>query len=448
MITTSKIVKLKPNKQFYKWANAHFTKLVLIRNVEKVQTTDRKKYREIIVKKLRKNTNFYNLSQTIYFSVTLANKSRMEYQTYQAHKSIDKITLQETITYRLYAITVYTDNEVRNYRKDYGDTWYHGALFSFSYYWNVEYHDYPVFNYKKSPLRYIDLSNVNRYDFKHTYLKRELLEQLQKHGMNKLFREVISDYGNHFDYRKLGKKRLIKYRKIIKRHDYSYSDLLLFLYFKEKNIQFNPSAVSYVELRTLDEYENLGLQTSVEKMLRYLVKQQKDLQYYNDYISMVQKVKAELDNYWLYPKDLTEAHDRMAETITKIENKGKDKKLLEEMKNHFYLEYTNETYSIMLPTQSNDLRKEGKALRHCVYNYVDKIAEGKTIVLFVRKNEELTKPYFTVELQKNVIVQVHTDHNEMVADKEYKNMLLEEKEKVLSFLQEWQSKVLGKVQVA
>ena len=43
---------------------------------------------------------------------------------------------------------------------------------------------------------------------------------------------------------------------------------------------------------------------------------------------------------------------------------------------------------------------------HCVGNYVPQVAKGSTVILFIRRKESPDKPYVTVEVKKNKIVQV------------------------------------------
>lgn len=58
-------------------------------------------------------------------------------------------------------------------------------------------------------------------------------------------------------------------------------------------------------------------------------------------------------------------------------------------------------YSILIPTSIENLIEEGNALNHCVGSYVDRVINGSSKILFVRRNEELNKPFVTFELNKN-----------------------------------------------
>lgn len=60
---------------------------------------------------------------------------------------------------------------------------------------------------------------------------------------------------------------------------------------------------------------------------------------------------------------------------------------------------SNKELQIVCPKQANDLVDEGKALHHCVGGYIDSVAEGRSLIVFVRRVEEPKKPYVTVEVR-------------------------------------------------
>ena len=58
-----------------------------------------------------------------------------------------------------------------------------------------------------------------------------------------------------------------------------------------------------------------------------------------------------------------------------------------------------------------ELTAEGKALHHCVGGYIKRMAEGETAIFFLRKANEPDKPFYTLELQKQRVIQCRTEHN-------------------------------------
>ena len=54
--------------------------------------------------------------------------------------------------------------------------------------------------------------------------------------------------------------------------------------------------------------------------------------------------------------------------------------------------------AIVAPKQSGDLNQEGKILSHCVASYIDPVINGTENILFIRRNDILSCPYFTMDL--------------------------------------------------
>ena len=66
-------------------------------------------------------------------------------------------------------------------------------------------------------------------------------------------------------------------------------------------------------------------------------------------------------------------------------------------------------------------------MRHCVGSYVERVANGKCVILFVRKSNDINKPFVTMEyaVRDNSIIQIKAFANGK-ADKE-----------VLDFIKKW-----------
>lgn len=75
-------------------------------------------------------------------------------------------------------------------------------------------------------------------------------------------------------------------------------------------------------------------------------------------------------------------------------------------------EFADDKYSIVIPTCPDDLVKEGNELHHCVKTYIDRVINKKTNIVFVRKNDNLDKPFYTIEITNdNTIRQIHGNFN-------------------------------------
>lgn len=143
----------------------------------------------------------------------------------------------------------------------------------------------------------------------------------------------------------------------------------------------------------------------VQKVADYLLRQQNmNFADYRDYLHDCDKLGMNMKNKKvLFPDDLIKAH---AETSMKI--KLESDKLLETNFKRFEKEITSmeEPYLygeyLIRPAESPaELHVESQVLHHCVRTYVNRVADGQTSILFIRKQEEPDKPLFTLELNKD-----------------------------------------------
>lgn len=138
------------------------------------------------------------------------------------------------------------------------------------------------------------------------------------------------------------------------------------------------------------------------------------VQDYGDYLGWINKLGIRKDKRVIYPKNFGQAHD----TVMEQYEEAKDSVVLEAFKTA-ETTITGMTEPFVLgnlmirPAASpSELQKESKALNHCVRTYVDRVASGKTSILFIRKVEEPDTPWFTLELDcSGRVVQCRGDHN-------------------------------------
>lgn len=122
-------------------------------------------------------------------------------------------------------------------------------------------------------------------------------------------------------------------------------------------------------------------------------------------------------------KDINELHryHNMLIEINIADKEARDKeeqerlnklaaKLYDQRKEKF--EYADDNFSIVIPEEMNKITKEGVYLHHCVGGYISRVAEGRTNILFLRKNENIDIPFFTIEVNNhNEIIQIHGLYN-------------------------------------
>ena len=146
---------------------------------------------------------------------------------------------------------------------------------------------------------------------------------------------------------------------------------------------------------------------------------------YEDYLRMVDKLE-EKDNF--KPKfssydDLVTMHDNVAILASSVVDNWKIRKFKELHENVWSkFEFKQDEkknkdgdivqeglpFVVVAPKTPFDLAREGTILHHCVKSYIDRVAEGQTNIMFIRKKDEHEIPFFTVEItNEKVIEQVH-----------------------------------------
>ena len=153
---------------------------------------------------------------------------------------------------------------------------------------------------------------------------------------------------------------------------------------------------------------------------------------YRDYLEMGSELGYDFsDEFVLFPRNLTEAHDttnllhdkREAE-IYNARIAGAYQSLTEQYG------FSDDTYAIIPPKSSEELVAEGHKLHHCVGTYARRIAAGESIVLFLRQKANLEEPFCTLEIKDGEITQKRGYDN------------CETCSEVLAFLSVWEQRFL------
>lgn len=133
--------------------------------------------------------------------------------------------------------------------------------------------------------------------------------------------------------------------------------------------------------------------------------------FYSDYLSMVERIN-DFENFRPFFRtedDIKKMHDAAMVVYELKRNAVKQEAFNSCSKKWKKWEYKeNEKFATIAPVLPSDLAKEGTTLHHCVRSYIDRVAEGRTNIMFIRKKEDLSEPFFTVEVSNDgFIEQVH-----------------------------------------
>ena len=193
----------------------------------------------------------------------------------------------------------------------------------------------------------------------------------------------------------------------------------------------------------------INYRLSLEKTLKYFIKTGCNHNEWIHYVSMLIKLRYKLDKSNLYPKDFRKSDNRVSNEYMRnldIIKQNEDifhnnliKNISIGLHNNkelckFFI--GSDGLQVLIPETVDELRREGKALHNCLGTYVDRYAEGKTLIFFVRRIEDPTAPYIAMEYCHGRVVQCRYNYNKRVEDEKiigFTNALAEAlaKEKIL-----------------
>lgn len=118
----------------------------------------------------------------------------------------------------------------------------------------------------------------------------------------------------------------------------------------------------------------------------------------NDYVEMQTSLGVSFEKY---PNDLMMVHNiANVNKMLAAESENFDSQAFNEAVNKYRnLEYSTKDFTVIVPERFSDLFIEGATLNHCVANYISKVTNGSTKILFLRKREDLQSPFYTVAIE-------------------------------------------------
>ena len=116
----------------------------------------------------------------------------------------------------------------------------------------------------------------------------------------------------------------------------------------------------------------------------------------------------------LKPSRIRDAHNKLGRIVDIIGCSGQITKYtaaIEERheKEAASTEYTDGSYSILMPKNAIEIIREGRELQHCVgrAGYIQAMAAGRCTILFLRDNKDLNTPLITIEVRDGSIMQCY-----------------------------------------
>lgn len=255
------------------------------------------------------------------------------------------------------------------------------------------------------------------------YNKQPKLEMLSKIGFTNLI-------NNTNLVRKLDNKKFCKwlYKQSVELQDFekSYLTGVDMIYAYNHNISPVQAQSTRQNKLALKGFINIYPDFDVDKTINYLVKNNVSVNTYKDLIDALAYLKLDLkDTKNIYPNNFLYWHDYYTEQVNIDKNKETDLMLEKQCKKYSKLlqDFSNDLI-LIFPHNTNDFIEEGKTLHHCVgrMGYNKKMASDKSLIIFVRKKEEMNKPYVTMEYDQHTkqILQLYAE-NDTTPNNDVKN---------------------------
>ena len=142
---------------------------------------------------------------------------------------------------------------------------------------------------------------------------------------------------------------------------------------------------------------------------------------YRDYLNECKELGYHMDSTVVtMPKDMFAAHQRTMHLCAEKRTAASTQKLAKQDAKRHDLEVVDMELGLILrlPRTCAEIIEEGAKLDHCVGEYADRHADGKTTILFLRTMGHPETPYYTVEVGNDIsIVQCHGFRNEHHSEK-------------------------------
>lgn len=266
--------------------------------------------------------------------------------------------------------------------------------------------------------------------FLESSLEHPKIEHLVKVG----FYTLTSDWaygrvcGSDFDETQNRTHRLLQVQKedlpFLHDLDVNIRNLRVFQKYCAENIKDRKQLLIWQKDNDLNtDLLDLLIYMTPHKLMCYFEKQLKDVPYFNsmgrvveeyrDYLRMSRQLHYDLNNsFVLFPADCHNAHDKAMQHVNRkaaAKERRAFRRVYQRIQNS--LDFEKGGMQIIYPKDPDEIVKEGQALHHCVGSYVSSVANKKCIILFLRKTEELDKPFFTIEVRNGEVRQIHGQNN-------------------------------------
>lgn len=274
---------------------------------------------------------------------------------------------------------------------------------------------------KKTCLRYCSYETAPNWSFSPFVVflcesaKYPAYEKLIKAGFGQLVKSKFFHSGIRFNHKGSTPQQILKLNAVEMKYLQgctadTYKNYLLF----RDNINISGSMEQRLEIfgrvgHCLDDIIRIADKTGLShtKVINYIDRQTENravartifIRDWQDYLDQCEQLAYDTtDEGICKPKDFYKMHGRLNNIINAKRIAIDRTKLRKSNKVRAGFEYVGEEYSVLAPKSVDEIITEGRELDHCVGGYAQRHIDGALSIMFLRKNDEPDKPFYTIEV--------------------------------------------------
>jgi len=411
---------LTPPKAFFNWCTAQIPTYEWQNKKETILASSRKNC-PIIKKRLTKYSRLSFPTKFYSFGIILVRAKRIEIQTHSYWQTITDGT--ETLIYEPSNLERFSnDTHVKAHYEN--GHWHEGLLANYGYmssaYTNTVFYSN---NWQEklttiSELKYLKLPTISRQELAHVYKYRNEIEFLQKIGATTLANEILFDdernifgtWHKKVDMRVITKNWLKANKKRLKTTNPTFHMLMLEKTLKERKVARIEGIENYLHY---SQIKQLPKEVNLTKFQHWFMRKGERFSYYMDYLHMLEELNTPFTDDVLFPKNLQLAHDNATNTLNLLERELEEQQYQERKIQLKALETEIDDLLFLAPHSLQEIVEEGQVLHHCVgsQHYLEQHTNGTTTIIFIRRKEEPSMPYFTLEYRNQQVTQIQGKRN-------------------------------------
>lgn len=284
---------------------------------------------------------------------------------------------------------------------------------------------------------------IQSESFLYQIYKYPILEQLAKSGFEKLivgdrynssYDNIVLEADNVMDAIGVSNKKVLKMaRELLNNGDVyigrNFFKNLNAFYCEDNTITLRDFKSLISDYQSSDVLSVLKLGIPAKRIMEYIdncymhqcIPHNQAMGIWSDYLNMAKYINYNLsDKNVKFPSSLKKEHDRAIFVYNTLK-KEVDAKMFEdrakELKKYRWQRKEDE-YFITSPETPEDIVQEGQMQKHCVASYVNSIKDRRACVVFLRKKEDPSHSFYTIEIdeEKRAIVQVKGFANKLPSE--------------------------------